>query len=96
MANTWQGEFPLENLNIDRHRGTSTVGYFPPNGYGLYDMIGNVVGVDNGLVSAPQRTAEDVLWNREPTCGARERSFDPAMPNVQIQEGDQGARNFAR
>src|SRR5882762_1217395 len=32
MANTWQGEFPIENLNVDGHRGTSTVGSFPPNG----------------------------------------------------------------
>jgi formylglycine-generating enzyme required for sulfatase activity len=41
-ANTWQGLFPVENLALDGYVGTSPVTAFPPNGYGLYDMIGNV------------------------------------------------------
>ena len=42
MANTWQGEFPWENLRADGYEGTSPVGAFPPNGYGLLDVTGNV------------------------------------------------------
>ena len=42
MANTWQGEFPWQNLRTDRYEGTSPVKAFPPNGYGLFDMAGNV------------------------------------------------------
>ena len=42
MANTWQGEFPWQNLMLDGYEGTSPAGAFPPNGYGLYDMAGNV------------------------------------------------------
>ncbi len=42
MANTWQGNFPYENLELDRYARTSPVRAFPQNGYGLYDMIGNV------------------------------------------------------
>jgi formylglycine-generating enzyme required for sulfatase activity len=42
MANTWQGEFPWQNLCTDGYERTSPVERFPPNGFGLYDMAGNV------------------------------------------------------
>jgi formylglycine-generating enzyme len=42
MANSWQGDFPWQNLKLDGYEGTSPVGAFPPNGYGLYDTTGNV------------------------------------------------------
>ena len=42
MANTWQGEFPRRDTGEDGYIGTSPAGRYPANGYGLYDMIGNV------------------------------------------------------
>lgn len=42
MANYWEGEFPWRRDRTPGWRTTSPVGAFPPNGYGLYDMIGNV------------------------------------------------------
>jgi formylglycine-generating enzyme required for sulfatase activity len=42
LANIWQGRFPLENTAEDGFRGTAPVGSYPPNGFGLYDMAGNV------------------------------------------------------
>ena len=42
LANIWQGRFPNENSEADGFRGTAPVASFPPNGYGLYDMAGNV------------------------------------------------------
>lgn len=40
--NTWQGRFPYENTGLDGWTRTSPVGYYEANGYGLYDMTGNV------------------------------------------------------
>jgi formylglycine-generating enzyme required for sulfatase activity len=42
QANIWQGHFPNENTAEDGFRGTAPVRSYPPNGYGLYDMAGNV------------------------------------------------------
>lgn len=42
MANTWQEEFPWQNQRLDGFEGTSPAGSFPANGYGLFDMTGNV------------------------------------------------------
>ena len=40
--NVWQGEFPARTLAVDGYVGTAPVDAFPPNGYGLHNMTGNV------------------------------------------------------
>jgi formylglycine-generating enzyme required for sulfatase activity len=42
MANVWQGVFPVQNTGEDGYKGAAPVGSFPPNGFGLFDMSGNV------------------------------------------------------
>ena len=42
MANTFQGKFPIEDTAEDGHSGVTAVAQYPANGYGLYDMAGNV------------------------------------------------------
>ena len=58
MANTWQGEFPWQNLLLDRFEGTSPVGTYPPNGYGLYDMAGNVWEWTDDYFTTPGEEAQ--------------------------------------
>lgn len=42
QANAWQGNFPISDLGLDGYQGTSPVGCYPPNGFNLIDMGGNV------------------------------------------------------
>ncbi len=42
MANTWQGQFPVKDTGEDGFAGIAPVAQYPPNGYGLFDMAGNV------------------------------------------------------
>ncbi len=56
MANTWQGEFPRQNLATDGYQRTSPVTAFPPNAYGVYDMIamcGNGPRIGSRHATAP-------------------------------------------
>jgi formylglycine-generating enzyme len=83
MANTWQGDFPLENLLTDGYEGTSPVGRFPANGYGLFDMIGNVWEWTTDWYSAHE-VAGKACCGGATSIGAREQSYDPQTPAIRI------------
>ncbi len=42
MTNVWQGDFPHDDTGEDGHKGIAPGGAYPANGYGLFDMTGNV------------------------------------------------------
>ncbi len=88
MANTFTGQFPFENSIADGFASTSPVKSFPPNGYGLYDMAGNVWNwtADFYRADAHLLAARQSKESGEPCCTnptGPESSWDPTrgMPN---------------
>ena len=86
MANTWQGAFPVQNLREDGYARTSPVRAFPPNGYGIFDMIGNVwEWTKDWYVPRHEAEAGKACCIPSNPRGPREDdSFDPAMPHIRI------------
>jgi formylglycine-generating enzyme required for sulfatase activity len=83
MANFWQGEFPHENA---RAEGTSPVGAFPPNEFGIHDMIGNVWEwtMDWYRPRHEGDAAKSCCVPRNPRGASIAESFDVREPTVRI------------
>jgi formylglycine-generating enzyme required for sulfatase activity len=85
MCNYWQGDFPSENLELDGWARTSPVRCFSPDGYGLYDMIGNVWEWTSdwyATVSSVEPQTKKCCVPHNPRGGCMEASVDPALPHA--------------
>ncbi len=80
MANTFQGKFPVENTIADGYKMAAPVKSFPANGYGLYDMAGNVWEwvQDWYRADAFKGLGDSVTVNPK----GPDSSFDPREPGV--------------
>lgn len=87
LANTWQGEFPWQNLAMDGFERTAPVGSFPPNGYGLYEMAGNVWEWTTDWYRDRHRKphpTKSCCAPTNPRGPSVEHSYDPCQPKVKI------------
>lgn len=83
LANFWQGAFPYANTMADGYERTSPIRSFPPNAYGLYDMIGNVWEWTRDWYGQPRHERKargSCCIPANPRGGTRRESLDPANP----------------
>jgi formylglycine-generating enzyme required for sulfatase activity len=83
-ANIWQGDFPYRNTAADGYERTSPVKAFAPNGYGLYDMAGNVWQWCADWYQIDlyrRRVGQGVIDNP----AGPEKSFDPRQPYTPLR-----------
>ena len=84
LNNTWQGEFPWQNLLQDGYEWTAPVGSFAPNGYGLFEMTGNVWEWTTDWYQEHGKIEHACCTMESPRGGEREGSYDPNTPDVRI------------
>jgi len=86
MANTWQGPFPWRNFATDGFAGSAPVGAYDPNGYGVFDMIGNVWEwtTDWYAPRHPDEIANPCCAPQHPRGAPIETSYDPRTPRIRI------------
>lgn len=86
LANTWQGAFPTQNVADDGYERTSPVTAFPPNGYGLFDMIGNVWEWTGDWWSAAHEpdAKKACCIPENPRGGREDASYDSCQPEIRI------------
>jgi formylglycine-generating enzyme len=84
MANTWQGNFPAENTLLDEWEWTSPVGAYAANGYGLFDMTGNVWEWTDDFYQSHSEMSHACCTLENPRGAAAESSYDPRTPEITI------------
>lgn len=84
LANTWPGSFPSEGEPGPHRYGTSPVGAFPANAYGLVDMIGNVWEWTADYWTPRHAAVDGCCAGASPRGDAAALSVDPAQPTVRI------------
>lgn len=86
LANTWQGSFPIADDALDGHHGTAPVGCFAPNGYGLFDMAGNVWEYARDFY-LPGHFPEPAVNPQGPAAELAARHSPTGLPQVTVKGG---------